>query len=515
MPRFTRTLSLLLTLSLFLASCLAPQTPPLPPVGEGTGVRATPPVPPDTSPVPPDTSHVTPDTLTPDTLTPPPQPSLESLGLTAEIQQMFTRQGWDIAWEYGRVGDSPQPARYLIRQRAWDEASQTFTSQLAHEIGYIDLEGNLHTKVTRLSATENPDGTWKDTSTTQDLILPLRSPLPLGEGLGVRVVETQNPAFEKTGILTLTYLDENGVLRTATFSQKEAAFVDFDLSTASENLFVWTSEPEVLQTEFPVTHIPWELLHDSSLPITARLIAEGFDRDFPEETKAALMGYILRFERADDGSKVCFLRPALRDQIPDPKNPQKTIKFEVTDEFVDDAVRWAARKDKNGNWERLFFTTIDPKGNKILFTYMQLLDINGNRLFLPLAIGVNVPDERMAHFIKMWNLLEDKNPGGNLNSSFFRIIIATEGDYLKDFPPNHILHSDIGEKSRDPLDSLLGMEGNDVMDGSLYPPGTAYFPSNIDYWMKQLSSKQTVQEIQPFSENLSYLLQTVVLVISP
>jgi hypothetical protein len=66
----------------------------------------------------------------------------------------------------------------------------------------------------------------------------------------------------------------------------------------------------------------------------------------------------------------------------------------------------------------------------------------------------------MAHFIKMWNLLEDKKPGGTFNYSFFRIIIATEGDYLKDFPPNrHILYPDIGEKGRDPLDSLLGMEG--------------------------------------------------------
>jgi hypothetical protein len=149
----------------------------------------------------------------------------------------------------------------------------------------------------------------------------------------------------------------------------------------------------------------------------------------------------------------------LRNEIPNPKNPQKTIKFEVTDEFVDDAVRWAARKDKYGNWERLFFTTIDPEGNKILFTYMQLLDINGNRLLLPLAIGANVPDERMAYFIKNWNTSEDRTPGGKFNSSFFRIIIATEGDYFKELSPNHIFYSMMGPKSRDPLDSLLGMEG--------------------------------------------------------
>jgi hypothetical protein len=218
----------------------------------------------------------------------------------------------------------------------------------------------------------------------------------------------------------------------------------------------------------------------------------------------------------------------LRDKIPDPKNPQKTIKFEVTDEFVDDAVRWAARKDKDGNWERLFFTTIDPKGNKILFTYMQLLDINGNRLFLPLAIGVNVPDERMAHFIKMWNLLEDKNPGGNLNSSFFRIIIATEGDSLKDFPPNHILYSDIGEKGRDPLDSLLGMEGNDVRNIDYVNHETggwyAYFSGAITDTFKLMNESlsdnnpandKTLLETSTYTQPLAPGIQTVVLVISP
>jgi hypothetical protein len=50
MPSFPRTLPLLLALSLLLASCLAAQIPPLP-VGEGPGVRDTPP-PPAPSPTP-------------------------------------------------------------------------------------------------------------------------------------------------------------------------------------------------------------------------------------------------------------------------------------------------------------------------------------------------------------------------------------------------------------------------------------------------------------------------------
>jgi hypothetical protein len=452
MYRFSRSLILFLIFSLFLASC-RPQTADRRPQADGGRLTMDGGQPTVSSPAP---------TLTPTpTETPIPRPSLESLGLFAETQALLQRQGWDIAWD-------AQNARYLIRQRAFDEASQSFTSQTTHEIGSIDLEGNLHINIIHPSYQKIAENKYQDTSNPQELIVNLKNlstPTPeAGQepqkpGFELLSTDNPNPIFQKTGgILVFRYFDENGVLRTATFSQKEAAFVDFDLSTASENLFVWTSESEVLQTEFPVTHIPWELLHDPSLPITARLIAEGFDRDFPEETKAALMGYILRFEMTDDGSKVCFLRPALRDQIPDPKNPQKTIKFEVTDEFVDDAVRWAARKDKNGNWERLFFTTIDPKGNKILFTYMQLLDINGNRLFLPLAIGANIPDERIPLVIRDFNLFSGRRPNGPINSSFYRIIIATEGDFIKPIPSQKAYYESIGA-ARDPLDSLLGMEG--------------------------------------------------------
>ena len=507
MSRFPRTLSLILTLGLFLASC-RPQTADRKPQADG-GQPTVPSPALVLSPSPTPTIIPTPTEI--------PRPSLESLGLSAETRAVLTRQGWLITWD-------AQKGQYTLSQLAWDETNQTFTDETTHEIGWIDTEGNLHINIIHPSYQKIAENKYQDTSNPQELIVNLKNlstPTPeAGQetqkpGFELLSTDNPNPLFQKTGgILVFRYFDENGVLRTATFSQKEAGFVDFDLSTASENLFVWTSEPEVLQTEFPVTHIPWELLHDPSLPITARLITEGFDRDFPEETKAALMGYILRFEMADDGSKVCFLRPALRDQIPDPKNPQKTIKFEVTDEFVDDAVRWAARKDKYGNWERLFFTTIDPDGNKILFTYMQLLDINGNRLFLPLPIGVNVPDERMAHFIKMWNLLEDKTPGGTYNYSFFRIIIATEGDYLKDFPPNrHILYPDIGEKGRDSLDSLLGMEGNDIRKMDQIE-GYAHLPSALTY-INDLNSSNELLETQAYNVPLAYTLQQFVLVISP
>jgi hypothetical protein len=89
---------------------------------------------------------------------------------------------------------------------------------------------------------------------------------------------------------------------------------------------------------------------------------------------------------------------------------------------------------------------------------MQLLDINGNRLFLPLAIGANIPDERIPLVIRDFNLFSGRRPDGPINSSFYRIIITTEGDYIKPIPSQKAYYESIGA-ARDPLDSLLGMEG--------------------------------------------------------
>jgi hypothetical protein len=151
MFRFPRFLILFLTLSLLFAAC-RPQTADRRPQADGGPLTV----------VGGQTSTPTPTfaptlTATP-TPTEIPQPSLESLGLFAETQALLKRQGWDIAWD-------AQNARYLIRQRAFDEANKTFTPQLTHEVGFIDLEGNLHFAATSFSAQENEDGTWKDTST--------------------------------------------------------------------------------------------------------------------------------------------------------------------------------------------------------------------------------------------------------------------------------------------------------------------------------------------------------------
>jgi hypothetical protein len=132
MSRFPRFLILLLTLSLLLTAC-RPLTADRRPQADGGPLTVDGGQPTVSSPAP----TLTPTLTATPTETPIPQPSLESLGLFAETQALLKRQGWDIAWD-------AQNARYLIRQRAFDEANKTFTSQLTHEIGYIDLEGNLH-----------------------------------------------------------------------------------------------------------------------------------------------------------------------------------------------------------------------------------------------------------------------------------------------------------------------------------------------------------------------------------
>jgi hypothetical protein len=391
MPRLTRTFSLLLTLSLFLASCLSPQG----------GV-------PQTAPSPALTLSPSP-TPTPTAI---PQPSLESLGLTAEIQQMFTRQGWQIKWD-------SQNARYTISQLAFDEAKQEFTSQKTHEIGYIDTEGNLHTKVSRFSATENPDGTWTDTSTTQDLILPLRSPLPLGEGLGVRVVETKNPAFEKTGILTLTYLDENGIPQTVTYN-RELNFLEM---------------PEISTDLLHPTPLPIEAVH--SLAAHQMLILNyGDGEPFPTEN---FPGWSIQFQYfPDNGTKRAYLWP---------RSGKLTPKY----------IRFIGENDFSIPW----FMIVLPDGTAYPSAPVEIFnpknpqnpkDGNEKLLLFPVFLG------KMSYPQRYFFNLQYLKPT-EFNALFKQRILtlAQEGGFFS--KANIGKWTDFYAPSS--LDSLLGMEGND------------------------------------------------------
>ena len=474
-----------------------------------------------------------PQTATP-TETAIPQPSLESLGLTAEIQQMFDRQGWQIKWD-------SQNARYTINQRKWDESTQTFLNETTHEIGWIDTEGNLHTKVTRFSATEDPaTGTWKDTSTTQDLILPLRSPLPLGEGLGVRVVETKNPAFQKTGILTLTYLDENGIPQTVTFNRNLEHAIPITLSSFSETDTAFEGTP---------TYIPWEAIH-SDAPLHVQLaIINGYDRPFPPKSEGSVISPVDTL----DGYTLLFFGLPTNRQTPIPSFAMFSYRPSLDSSgnllFPPDSA--PIRLAKNNTGEIPCYITFDKKGNPLLSIITQFYN--------PSEMADKTkrkPDETLLISATVANLKENPEMLKNLpayiryikeTGSFMRVILATQGDFFKwftsseadayfntikptdnpadpDFGPYQVKISrelmkaffgpDLSKTGLASLDSLLGMEGNDVRKME-WVKGTADLGVNSTTGLHDLSNERPLLEMTPFTIPLPFTLQQFVLVISP
>ena len=410
MSRSPRFLILFLIFSLFLACC-RPQTTDRRPQADGGRLTVD-----GGQPTVPSPTFTLSPSPTP-TETPIPQPSLESLGLFAETQALLKRQGWDIAWD-------AQNARYLIRQAAWDEATQKFTPQLTHEIGFIDTEGNLHTRLTRFSATENPDGTWTDTSTTQDLILPLRSPLPLGEGLGVRVVETKNPAFGKTGIVTLT-AEIKGAPATFVYNP-ELGFLQMpELSTDPNTP---TAMPKKAIEAY--AHIQFLTLQYGDKPFPKAVFRN-------EKNENIFPGWSLQFHYYPDGTKDCILWP----------RSGETSKY----------IRFWGQEEQKIPW----FITIFPNGESYITTAVEIFNPknpqdpqDGNeKLTLMVTLGKMNP-----HIFKIFYLdnPELKQYLYKLAKRQLLITLAQEGGHFA----KANFHNDAYDISS--LDSLLGMEGNDI-----------------------------------------------------
>jgi hypothetical protein len=455
MSRLIRTLTLLLTLSLLLASC-RPQTAGRRPQADGGQ---------PTAPSPTLTLSPSP------TPTEIPQPSLESLGLTAEIQQMFTRQGWQIKWD-------SQNARYTISQRAFDEATQKFTSQKTHEVGYIDLEGNLHTRLTRFSATENPDGTWTDTSTTQDLVIPLinqnaSNPEPATWNLPTwNLIETKNPAFEKTGILTLTYLDENGIPQTVTYN-RELNFLEI---------------PEISTDLLHPTPIPIEAVH-SLAALQFILLRYGEGEPFPTDN---FPGWSLQFYYESNGTKQAILWP----------RSGETSRY----------IRFIGENDFNIPW----FMIVLPDGTAYPSAPVEIFnpkdpqnpaDGNEKLLLFPVFLG------KMSYPQRYFFNLQYLKPT-EFNALFKQRILtlAQEGGYFS--KTNIGKWTDFYNPSS--LDSLLGMEGNDVKT-QLWEQsngGYANISGNLGY-LEQLNEKNKLLETAAMRYMLPPALEKLVLVISP
>jgi hypothetical protein len=484
MPRFPQLPALLLTLSLLLTACRPPTADRRPQTDSGRlnvdGIQPTLPSPTFTlSPSPTPTE------------TPIPQPSLESLGLNAETQALLQRQGWDIAWD-------AQNARYLIRQRAFDEANKTFTSQLTHEVGWIDLEGNLHFTATSFSAQENEDGTWKDTSTQSEIVVDLKNlpknsdliikqqldengnPISFQEKLktpGFHLLETKNPALEKTGILTIT-IEINGTPTTFVYN-RELGFLQM---------------PE-LSTDFVnPTPLPIEYVH-SLAAHQFILLQFGEPPAFPKSAyqdkngKNIFPGWAIQFQyKSKDrdgnpipgGIKVAYLWP-------------RNGKTEIYNPVF--------QKDGKVLW----FMLINPQdGTGYVSTVFRVFNPqnpqnpqNGDDQLLIFGTIGSFNREEREKFSTAYNNFEDQMKRGNDNP----LVLAQEGGYYRAI------------RNEPSLDSLLGMEGNDVRKMNQIE-GYAHLPSALNY-IDQLNSSNKLLETQAYNVPLAYTLQQLVLVISP
>jgi hypothetical protein len=442
MSRFPRFLILFLALSLLFAAC-RPQTADRRPQADGGQPTVSSPAP-----------TLTPTPQPTPTETEIPQPSLESLGLFAETQDILKRQGWDIAWD-------AQNARYLIRQRAFDEANKTFTSQLTHEVGYIDLEGNLHFTATSFSAQENEDGTWKDTSTTQDIIIDLKNlpknpdliikqqldengnPISFQEKLktpGFHLLETKNPAFEKTGILTLTYLDESGAPQTIFYNPELGFLPKTEISTDIDH----------------PTFLPWEAIHSRFPPHVQLLILDGYDQPFVYPEGEKFEGWRIQFiYDQKTQSKMAFLRPT---------NGHSQA--------------WVLNEQQQPVW----FVTYAPDGSRHQMSVV--------RIHNPKDPAQPAADETMF-LLASWGEWMNKRPLNYRNGfkhTYLNMQERPQDYYFTHFVPYVVIATENGylEKSpwgnfpgRPSLDSLLGMEGNDVRKMEKIP-GTTNLKVNVD-----------------------------------
>jgi len=476
MSRFPRLLTLLLTFSLFLASC-RPQTADRRPQADG-GQTTVPSPSPSPSPTP--------------TPTEIPRPSLESLGLSAETRAALTRQGWLITWD-------AQNARYTLSQRSWDETNQTFTPQLTHEVGYIDLEGRLHFTATQYSASENEDDTWKDTSTTQAIVIDLKNlpenpdliikqqrdengnPISFQEKLktpGFHLLETKNPAFEKTGILTLTYLDENGAPQTIFYNPELGFLSKTEISTDIDH----------------PTFLPWEAIHSRFSPHVQLLILDGYDQPFVYPEGEKFEGWRIQFiYDQKTQSKMAFLRPT-----------------------NGHSQQWVLNEQKQPVW----FVTYAPDGSRHQMSVVRIHNPKDpgqpaadETMFLLVSWGewmAQRPFNYRAYFKHMY--LE------NPDDSYFatiapRIVIATEKGYFEKNSWGNL-------PARPSLDSLLGME-EERMKNIYYGPYNFYFENDFN---TLISKDNTIFEspiaVGDSNGNLQPVplpsgLETVVLVISP
>jgi hypothetical protein len=285
------------------------------------------------------------------------------------------------------------------------------------------------------------------------------------------LIETKNPAFEKTGILTLTYLDENGIPQTVTYN-RELNFLEI---------------PEISTGLLHPTPIPIEAVH-SLAALQFILLRYGDGEPFPTEN---FPGWSLQFQYfPESDTSRAYLWP----------RSGETAKY----------IRFIGENDFSIPW----FMIVLPDGTAYPSAPVEIFnpkdpqnptDGNQKLTILPVFVGSMKPNQRWLFQTQYLSTTEKFK-------DLFKnrvVILAQEGGFFAK------LNLGGGRDFFDPssLDSLLGMEGNDVRKMNEIK-GYAHLPSALTY-IDELNSSNKLLETQAYDVPLAYTLQQLALVISP
>jgi hypothetical protein len=360
----------------------------------------------------------------------------------------------------------------------------------------------------------------------------------------VRVVETKNPAFEKTGILTLTYLDENGIPQTVIYNRNLEHAITTTLSSFSETDTTFEGAP---------TYIPWEAIH-SDAPLHVQLaIINGFDQPYPQKSEGSIISPVDTL----DGYTLLFFGLPNR-QTPIPAFAMLSYRPSVSGGGLMFSPNYApiriARDEKKNTPVFITFTP-SPDGDEtpVVGTFLQIYN--------PSDIAdksKRQPDETLLVSVTYGDL--SLNPQllrdlpayikhGEKTGSFMKVVLATQGKFFEWFtspqadsyfsaiqPTNNpanpnfgpyrvkrwrqnlqaFFGPDLSKIGLASLDSLLGMEGNDVRKMEKIP-GSVNIARNTEGYLEQLSENNRLIEalIQAGYLPLPFTLQQFVFVISP
>ncbi len=255
----------------------------------------------------------------------------------------------------------------------------------------------------------------------------------MGEGLGVRVIETKNPLFEKTGILKFTTPDGETYVYSAasaltserTINGKTVKVVEFASLEKDEN-GVMAFSLDTLHTGFPV----------------AWLIAQGYDKPFSQEALKNFPTWAIQFHYHPEN--------ATKDAVLWPRSGKTAEYFRYLQDQNKDVV-WFFVTDEQGNsFFTLPFLTLNPKDPKAPQA--------DETMFIFGALGTITNQEQFERFKGIFLV--------NHTSELKRVVLerqpliylAQEGVFFEKNPPG--IYS--GLFNRSPLDQLLGREGNDV-----------------------------------------------------